>query len=83
MGIDCKPTAVLYGVLLPPALTRAAYAQSHLGLVHVAANRAFAYLKTEAFGLAIADADKAVELDPDYAKVCAWSNARVVDRIRA
>ncbi|KAI9594917.1 Metallo-dependent phosphatase-like protein [Syncephalis fuscata] len=31
-------------------------------------NRAFAYIKTEAFGYAIADADKAIELDSSYAK---------------
>ncbi|KAI8049223.1 Metallo-dependent phosphatase-like protein [Syncephalis plumigaleata] len=31
-------------------------------------NRAFAYIKTEAFGYAIADADKAIELDASYAK---------------
>ena len=32
------------------------------------ANRALAYLKTECYGLALADADKAIELDPGYVK---------------
>ncbi|KAJ1975703.1 Palmitoyl-protein thioesterase 1 [Dimargaris xerosporica] len=31
-------------------------------------NRAFAYIKTEAFGYAIADAEKAIELDPSFVK---------------
>ncbi|RGB36537.1 hypothetical protein C1646_622781, partial [Rhizophagus diaphanus] len=33
------------------------------------ANRSFAYFKTEAFGYAVADADKAIKLDPSYTKV--------------
>lgn len=33
------------------------------------ANRSFAYLKTELFGAAAADASKAIELDPSYIKV--------------
>ena len=32
------------------------------------ANRAFAYIRTEAFGYAMADANKAIELDPTYLK---------------
>jgi serine/threonine-protein phosphatase 5 len=32
-------------------------------------NRAQAYIKLEAYGFAIADATKAVELDPSYVKV--------------
>uniref|UniRef100_A0A0N4ZPG3 protein-serine/threonine phosphatase n=1 Tax=Parastrongyloides trichosuri TaxID=131310 RepID=A0A0N4ZPG3_PARTI len=32
------------------------------------ANRSFAYLKKEHFGLAVIDADKAVQLDPNYVK---------------
>ena len=31
-------------------------------------NRAFAYIKTESYGYAIADADKAIELDKVYVK---------------
>jgi serine/threonine-protein phosphatase 5 len=31
-------------------------------------NRAFAYLKTESYGYAIADADKAIALDKTYVK---------------
>lgn len=34
-----------------------------------AGNRAFAYLKLEDFGFAIADATKALELDANYLKV--------------
>ena len=41
------------------------------------ANRAFAQLKVEAFGLAIADADKAIELNPKYAKVGACAVPRL------
>ena len=33
------------------------------------ANRSFAYMKTEAYGFAVADADKAVTVDPSYVKV--------------
>ena len=32
-------------------------------------NRSFAYLKTECFGYALADATKALELDKSYVKV--------------
>ena len=32
-------------------------------------NRSFAYLKTECFGYALSDADKALELDKTYVKV--------------
>ena len=32
-------------------------------------NRSFAYLKTECFGFALADATKAIELDKSYVKV--------------
>ncbi|CAG8527579.1 2888_t:CDS:10 [Paraglomus occultum] len=32
------------------------------------ANRSFAYIKTEAYGFAVADADKAVTIDPSYVK---------------
>lgn len=32
-------------------------------------NRSFAYLKTELYGSALADATKAIELDRNYAKV--------------
>jgi serine/threonine-protein phosphatase 5 len=31
-----------------------------------------AHIKLEAYGLAIADATKAIELDPGYVKVCPW-----------
>jgi hypothetical protein len=34
------------------------------------ANRAFAHIKIEEYGSAVADASKAVESDPSYAKVC-------------
>ena len=34
----------------------------------VYANRSMAYIKMEQYGLAIADADKAVEIDPEYVK---------------
>lgn len=33
-------------------------------------NRSFAYLRTECFGYALADANKALELDKTYIKVC-------------
>lgn len=32
-------------------------------------NRAFAYIKTESYGYAILDADKAIDLDKNYVKV--------------
>lgn len=37
------------------------------------ANRSFAYMKTEAYGYALADAEKAIELEPTYIKVFARS----------
>lgn len=33
-------------------------------------NRSFAYIKTECFGYGLQDANKALELDPNYVKVC-------------
>jgi serine/threonine-protein phosphatase 5 len=33
-------------------------------------NRSFAYIKTECFGYGLADANKALELDRTYVKVC-------------
>ena len=33
------------------------------------ANRSFAYIKTEAYGYAVSDADSAIKLDPSYTKV--------------
>lgn len=35
-------------------------------------NRAQANIKLEAYGYAVADATKAIELDKDYIKVCCW-----------
>ena len=34
-------------------------------------NRAFAHLKTESYGYALADANKSIELDPNFIKVTA------------
>jgi len=34
-------------------------------------NRSFAYIKTECYGYGLADANKALELDKTYVKVCA------------
>lgn len=33
------------------------------------ANRAYCHIKMEAYGAGLIDADKAIELDPDYTKV--------------
>ena len=38
-------------------------------MAHYYGNRSFAYLKKELYGLALADANKAIELDPTYVKV--------------
>ena len=35
----------------------------------VLGNRSFAYLKVELYGLALADASRAIELDPTFTKV--------------
>ncbi len=37
-------------------------------------NRALTYLELESYGLAIADSEHALELDPDYTKVVALSS---------
>jgi len=63
-------------VCLPPCVASSSRCfdrqrEDHCFLMHwfpLAANRAFAHLKTEAFGLAIADADSAIALDKTYAK---------------
>lgn len=36
------------------------------------ANRAFAHIKIEEYGSAVADASKAIAADPSYAKVCVF-----------
>lgn len=38
-------------------------------MAHYYGNRSFAYLKKELYGLALADANKAIELDSTYVKV--------------
>lgn len=40
------------------------------------ANRAFAHIKLEEYGSAVADASKAIEVDSSYAKVCYKADAR-------
>jgi tetratricopeptide (TPR) repeat protein len=44
------------------------------------ANRAAAHIRLEEYGSAIADASKAIEVDPDYIKVraCAGGGCRLV-----
>ena len=39
-------------------------------------NRAFAHLKTESYGYALADANKSIELDPNFIKVTARAGRR-------
>lgn len=65
-AIELNPTAVLFGAQdaqtphRPSSLTHTCCATG---------NRAFANLKMENFGLAISDAEKALELDETYIKV--------------
>jgi serine/threonine-protein phosphatase 5 len=71
-AIDLHSTAVLYGKRWHWEAMRVHFVfkpQQH-SLFLFPGNRAFAHLKMENFGSAIADADDAIRIDADYLKVC-------------
>ena len=65
-ALDLHTTAVLYGVFCVSGIPSS---KRHSALGIFPGNRAFAHLKLENFGSAIADADAAIRVDPDYLKV--------------